>query len=343
MTKNGSNELKGPPAKAHSQTQATQRDLARMAGVSQSVVSRVMGASGYVSEEARAKVLAVSGNAGYVPNAGARSLAKGTSNIIALVVANVTNAFYPYLFDKLSLAVQARGREIMLFNASGGREVDAMLPTLLQYKVKAAVVLTAGLSSTIAADLRAKGVQVVMLNRYSLDLGSSTVACDNVGGARVVAEAFLEGGMTRLAYVGGAAASSTNLDRRAGFVGRLAEAGLSPVFAADGAFTHDWGYEAAAQMNDVPDIEGVFCADDDIAMGLTDRLRFDFGKQIPGDIAVVGFDDVPSAARPAYALSTVRQPVDEMIERTLELLDEPASAEPVHLRIKGEFVRRRTF
>ncbi len=322
---------------------STQQDIARIAGVSQSVVSRVFGGAGYVSEKARLKVLAASNEVGYVPDAGARSLVTGRSNIIALVVANVTNAFYPYIFDKLALAVQSGGREVMLFNASGGRDVDDVLPTLLRYKVKAAVIMTAALSSSIATDLRARGMQVVMLNRYSLDLASSTVACDNLSGGRLVADAFLDAGLTRLAYVGGGASSSTNLDRRTGFVGRLEEAGVPVAYAADGSFTRDWGFEAAASLKDVSGLQGVFCADDDIAMGVVDRLRFDFGMRVPEDVSVVGFDDVPGASWPPYALTTVRQPVDEMVARTLELLELPTNAEPVHLRIGGELIRRRTF
>ena len=321
----------------------TQQDIARFAGVSQSVVSRVLGGNGYVSEKSRSKVLAASKEFGYVPDAGARSLVTGRSNIIALVVANVTNAFYPYLFDRVALAVQAQGREVMLFNASGGRDVDDVLSALMRYRIKAAVILTASLGSRIAAELRSRGVQVVMLNRYSLDLASSTVTCDNLLGGRAVAEAFLQAGLSRLAYVGGAPTSSTNLDRRVGFMGRLAEAGLPVAYAAEGAFTHEWGFEAGGALKDVADLQGVFCADDDIAMGVVDRLRFDHGVRIPQDVAVVGFDDVPGASWRSYALTTVRQPVDRMIERSLELLETPTTSQPSHVRIPGELIRRATF
>ena len=324
-------------------TPATQRDIAKLAGVSQSVVSRVFGGGGYVSARARAQVLEAGARIGYVPDAGARALVTGSSNIIALVVANVTNAFYPYIFDELTCAVQVHGREIMLFNASGGRDVDAMLPAVLRYKARAVIVLTAALSSTMAAQLRARGVQVVMLNRYSLDHGSSSVACDNVAGGQLVAQAFLDAGLTRLAYVGGEPTSSTNLDRRTGFLGQLKKARISPAVAPDGRFTHDWGYEAAALLHDIADLQGVFCADDDIAMGVIDRLRFEFGRRVPEDVAVVGFDDVPGASWPTYALSTVRQPVEDMIAHTLELLDKPAASEPVRIRIRGELIRRKTF
>ena len=78
-------------------------------------------------------------------------------------------------------------------------------------------------------------------------------------------------------------------------------------------------------------------------MGVTDRLRFEYGRQIPKELVVVGFDDVPGASWPPYALSTVRQPVDEMIARTLELLEVPPSAEMSHIRIPGHLVRRQTF
>ena len=328
---------------AHSAAPMTQRDIARLAGVSQSVVSRVLGGSGYVSEEARAKVVSASDRSGYVLDAGARSLVTGRSNIIPLITSNVTNSFYPYLFDKLALAVQAGGREVMLFNAAGGRDVDELLPALRQYRVRAAVVFAAALSSRFAAQMLARGVQVVMLNRYSLDLASSTVACDNVGGGRTVADAFFRAGFTRVAYVGGGATASTNRDRRTGFVEGLERHGLELAYAENGSFTRDWGLRAAADLIVIKGLQGIFCADDDIAMGVADRLRFDFGMRIPDDVAVVGFDDVPGASWPPYNLTTVRQPVEDMVARTLELLEEPHSGRPTHVRIPGELIRRGTF
>jgi LacI family transcriptional regulator len=321
----------------------TQQDIARLAGVSQSVVSRVLGGFGYVSRGSRDKVLAASAEVGYIPDAGARSLVTGKSNVIALVVTNVTNGFYPYIFDKLSQAIQARGHEVMLFNAAGDRDVDEVFPVILRYRVKAAVILTATLQSRLAARLRARGVQTVMLNRYSLDYASSTVACDNVDGGRLVAEAFLGAGLTQLAYIGGGTASSTNRDRRAGFLGRLEESNIAPVFMADGSFSRSWGYEAAVLLRGFKGLQGVFCADDDIAMGVTDRLRFEYRTRVPEEIAVVGFDDVPAASWPSYNLSTVRQPVDAMIEKTLELLLKTFSDELEHERIAGVLVRRGTF
>ena len=314
-----------------------------MAGVSQSVVSRVLGGGGYVSEGARARVLRASDKVGYLPDAGARTLVTGTSNIVAMVVANVTNAFYPYAFDRLTSAIHAHGHEIMLFNATDGRDIDSLLPTVLTYKIRAAILMTAGLTSSMAATLRARNIQVVMFNRYSLDLSSSSVTCDNQAGGRLVADAFIDAGLSRLAYLGGGPTSSTNRDRKSGFVGRLAERGLAPMLSIDQTFSHEWGYEAGGLLRHMPDVQGVFCADDDIAMGLTDRLRFDLSRRVPEDVAVVGFDDVPGAAWPSYALTTVRQPVNQMIARTLQLLDETATAAPSHARLAGRLIRRNTF
>jgi LacI family transcriptional regulator len=321
----------------------TQQDIARLAGVSQSVVSRVLGGHGNVSQASRAKVLAASANVGYIPDAGATTLATGKSNVIALAVANVTNGFYPYIFDKLALAIQERGHDVMLFNAAGDRDVDAAFPFILRYRVKAAVILTATLQSQLAAHLRNRGVQTVMLNRYSVDSSSSSVACDNFAGGRLVAEMFLEAGRTQLAYIGGSSSSSTNRDRRFGFLKRLEESDIAPVFMADGSFTRSWGHDAAILLKRFTGLQGVFCADDDIAMGVADRLRFEYGARVPDDIAIVGFDDVPAASWPPYNLTTVRQPVDAMIEKTLELLLKPLSSEPQHERIEGRLIRRGTF
>lgn len=322
---------------------ATQKDIAKIAGVSQSVVSRVFANNQNVSQASRSAVLAAGAKVGYFPDAGARALVTGSSNIVGIVVANIMNSFYPYSFDLLTSSLQKTGRDIMLFNASGGRDIDSLFSIILTYKIRAVVILTAEATSSLALRLRERGIQVVMLNRFSADLGSSTVACDNIGGGKMVAEAFLESGYKRVAYIGGNPTASTNIERRQGFIDTMAAAGYQPILAIDGEFAHAWGYEAGYILERINDIEAVFCADDDIAMGIIDHLRFEAQWSIPGRIALVGYDDVPGASWPAYGLSTVQQPIDDMIRITLELLEQAASNPPHHYRPTGVLIRRHTF
>jgi LacI family transcriptional regulator len=319
----------------------TQHDVARLAQVSQAAVSRVL-TGGRASQELRERVMKACATLGYVPDNGARSLVMGSSNIVAVIVANIMNPFYPYILDRLTLRIQHNKREVLLLNASGGRDIDEFVPIVLQYKVRSAIIMTASLSSLMAQRLREHGVTTVMLNRYSTIGHSNSVTCDNVKGGRMVAEAFINAGFTSFAYVGGAPASSTNLDRRNGFLGRLAEAGHEPLIALDGDFTHEWGYEAGTLLRRYPKVQSVFCADDVIAMGVMDSLK-EVGIAIPSDVSIVGYDDIPSAGWGGYSLSTVQQPVDAMIDETLKLLEEGPNATPAEIRIPGELILRSSF
>lgn len=320
---------------------ATQHDVAKLARVSQSVVSRAL-SGGHVSARTKARVLDACEKLGYVPDIGARTLVTRASNMVAVVVANIMNPFYPYIFDRLTLRIQGAGQEVLLLNCSGGRDVDEMLPTVLQYKVRGVIILTASLSSKMAKTLEDRKIPTVMLNRYSTTVPGHSVTCDNVAAGREVALKFLESGYKTFGYVGGAPGSSTNLDRRNGFLAGLGEYGHQPLFALDGEFNREWGYEAGEFVKRLSKVDAIFCADDVIAMGLIDNLR-DSGWNIPEEVAIVGFDDVPSASWSAYSLSTIRQPVDEMVEETLRLLDRPWDTKPEKIRIPGQFISRKTF
>jgi LacI family transcriptional regulator len=320
---------------------ATQHDVAKLAGVSQSVVSRAL-SGGHVSPRTKARVLDACQVLGYVPDIGARTLVTGASNMVAVVVANIMNPFYPYIFDRLTVRIQSAGQEVLLLNCPGGRDVDEMLPTLLQYKVRGVIILTASLSSRMAKTLEDYRIPTVMLNRYSTMVPGHSVTCDNEAAARLVANKFVDAGYKTFGYVGGAPGASTTLDRRNGFLAGLSERGEQLLFALDGEFARDWGYEAGEFIKRLPRVEAVFCADDVIAMGLIDNLR-EAGWNIPSDLAIVGFDDVPSASWSAYSLTTVRQPVDEMVEETLRLLEKPWDGQPAKIRIPGEFISRQSF
>ncbi|MBB3395999.1 LacI family DNA-binding transcriptional regulator [Rhizobium sp. BK060] len=319
----------------------TQHDVAKFANVSQSAVSRVL-SGGSVSEPLRKKVIDACEKLGYVVDLGARALVRGSSNMVAVVVANIMNPFYPYILDKLTLRIQSGGFEVLLLNASGGRDIDELVPIVLQYKVRSAIIMTSSLSSRMAKKLEEHKIPTVMLNRYSTISSGNSVACDNLAGGRLVADEFLKRGFKSVAYVGGAAGSSTNLDRRNGFLQRLAEDGAQPVVALDGEFNHEWGYNAGRMLRHYQGVEAVFCADDVIAMGVIDSLK-EHGLSVPQDVSVVGFDDIPSAGWAAYSITTIKQPVDDMIEQTLKILESEDRAGNFEVRIPGTLIVRSSF
>jgi len=321
----------------------TSMDVARRAGVSQSTVSRVFSSEDRVSGETRARVLAAAQDLGYQPNVLARSLATQQSNIIGIVT-HISNPFYPYIIEKLTRRLQEMGRQTLLFSVEPDQEVDDILPLVLQYRVDALIITSASLSSEMASQCERQGIPVVLFNRYVLGARVSAVCCDNIEGGRLVANLLLDSGHKRLAHIAGRAPTSTNRDREKGFSDRLRERGYTGWLREESDHVYQTGREAARRLLQRPDRpDAIFCVSDIVAFGAIDAARYDCGLRVPEDVSIIGFDDLPTAAWPAYSVTTIREPVNRMVDLTLkhlvERINDP-SAEPVLELLPGQLVRR---
>lgn len=299
----------------------TSIDVAELAGVSQSTVSRVFSPNAKVSEAKRQRVLKAAEQLGYLPNAIARSLTTQRTNIIGLVMANLTSPFYPYVLEKFLQRFQTLDKQVLLFTSAPNQDVDDILPHILQHRVDALIVTSATLSSAMADECLHYGVPVILFNRYVYNSNANAVCSDNVEGGRQVANILLDTGHQRIAYIAGKSNASTNTDREKGFTDRLRERGISEWLREEGDFFYQSGFEAAKRLlmrDDRPD--AIFCASDNMALGAMDAARFEFGLSIPDDLSIIGFDDIPMSSWPSYQLTTIAQQVDEMIEMTLSML-----------------------
>jgi len=301
---------------------SSQIDVARIANVSQAAVSRTFTPGASVSRETREKVLAAARELGYRPNAIARSLIRKSTNIIGLVVMRFMNPFYSRTIRDFTRALQEQGYWTLLLNIAQNQELEKTLPMALQYQVDGLIITSATLSSRLAQECARSNTPVVLFNRYASDTHTHVVRCDSVEGGRIAADALLDAGHKRLAYIAGEESASTNRDRENGFINRLRERGQSLTFRESaGDYSYELGFEAAQrllQRDDPPD--AIFCASDLIAMGVLDLARCKLGIKIPDELSIIGFDDIPAAAWPSYELTTVRQPVDRMVDTTLSVL-----------------------
>lgn len=300
----------------------TSLDVARRAGVSQSAVSRVFTPGRSASAHTAQKVRQAAAELGYRPNVLARSLITGQSRVIGLVVAYLDNYFYPDVVEKLSNALQARGYHVMMFMAQQvAGNIDDVLDEILDYQVDGIVTASVALSSDLAARCQAAGVPVVLFNRTQDDPRLSAVSSDNFSGGQRLAEFLIAGGHKRIAHIAGWEGAATQRDREAGFVHGLAQVGVSLHARAVGDFKYDTAAQAARDLmtaSTPPD--AIFVANDHMAIAVMDVLRSELGLCVPGDLSVVGFDDVPPAGWPAYGLTTVRQDGDAMVDQTVDLL-----------------------
>lgn len=337
---------KGDRDNREGRDKVTSLDVAQLAGVSQSAVSRVFTPGASVSQKMAARVREAAVTLGYRPNVLARSLITGRSRIIGLVVAYLENQYYPDALERLSNALQERGYHILVFMASQtAGNVDDVLEEILDYQVDGIVTASVAMSSGLAARCEDAGVPVVLFNRSQDDARLSAVTSDNVAGGRRVAEFLMRGGHQRIAHIAGWEGASTQRDREAGFVTGLAEGGKLLHSRASGDFDHDRAGEAArtlfADPKDRPD--AVFVSNDHMAFAVMDVLRGELGLSVPGDVSVIGYDDVPLSAWAAYDLTTVRQPSNRMVEETVSILMshiEQGDRETRRVAIDGPLVLR---
>lgn len=324
----------------------TSRDVARVLGVSQSTVSRAFSADPRISEKTRKKILKTAEALGYAPNELARGLLKSKSNIIGVVMADMLNPFYPTVLDALSRRLHSLGKRMLLFSVPNDTDVDGVLPFLLQYNVEGAIITSATLSSRMAEVFRNHNTRVVLFNRAVYDHSVSSVCCENIESSAIVARLLIKAGHKRFAIIGGKPETSTHIERSRGFQRELRRAGLSLHAEEFGCNTYEGGFRSAKtllQNKTRPD--AIFCISDVMAMGALDAARSELGLSVPDDVSIVGFDDIPSAGWPSYALTTVRQPIEAMVSETLSILSEDAGyspAVPVAVRVPGELIVRRS-
>jgi DNA-binding LacI/PurR family transcriptional regulator len=302
-------------------TQVTAEDVARKLGVSQSTISRAFSMTASISSDMKLRVIEAANALGYQPNVIARSLITRRTNMVAIVMANLVDPFYPVVLDELVQQIQARGFQTLLFVPQPGQAVDDIMPNLLQYQVDAIVLTSATISSAMARICAARDTPVVSFNRYVPGLEIHAVSSDNISGARQVADYLVATGHERPAFISGQRDATTNRDRRTGFVSRLKELGMRSCTQEEGGdFSYEAGYAATKRLlRRATRPDALFFASDVMAVGGIDAAR-EIGLSVPDDISIVGYDDVPLAALPCYSLTTIRQPVREMAKAAIEML-----------------------
>lgn len=323
----------------------TSIEVARRAGVSQSAVSRVFTPGASASKSTTAKVRQAAEELGYRPNVLARSLITGRTRIIGLVVAYLENQFYPVVLELLSRALQDKGYHILVFMAGNSTEkVAQVVDELLDYQVDGIITASVAMSNDLTTRCTAVGIPVVLFNRGQDDMRLSEVTSDNIAGGRRATEYLIAAGHTRIAHVMGWQGSSTGRDRATGFKLAMDTAGLTPHAMIDGMYDRDTAAVATRDLWSAPTKpDAIFVGNDHMAFAVMDALRYDLNLAIPKDISIIGYDDVPLAAWPAYNLTTIRQPVNRMVEATVDaLLAQVTSTDqsPRKIRIDGPLVIR---
>ena len=315
------------PGPADRGPRITSYDVARQAGVSQSAVSRAFRAGASISADLRARVEAAADALGYAPSNIARTLNTQRSQTIGVLITEMTTRNYPDILFHLGREIQASGNRMLVFTQPTDMVEPRVIADLHACHVDGAISC-----ATIPPDLleatRRRHLPVVLYNRVPRGPRVAAVGCDHVTGMQDLAEHLHRGGTRDVAFLAGPEGAPVSDDRLRAARAALAEHAITlrPPLNADYSFA---GGRAAARAllagRRRPD--AILCANDAMALGVMDALRYDLGLSVPGDVAVAGFDDIPQAAWPSYGLTTVGQPVARMTRAAVRMLIEHIEGE----------------
>lgn len=287
------------------------QDVARLAGVSRSAVSRCFTDGASVAPQTRARIIAAAETLGYHVNDLARGLINRSSRLVGLIVTNPTG-FRAHLLFALSRQLIERGSVPVIVNTgTEPREQAAARDILIGYRAEASIVLSGTPPQDFVDLARQNGQPVILIGRD--EAGFDTVQVENSAPARRTARLFHAAGYQRLAVVTTHAPTPMIARRARAFADAAADLGASVQALHATASVYEGGQEVARTL----DAEAVFCTNDLLALGLIDGLRR-AGRPLP---AVVGFDDLPEAAWSAYDLTTFRQDPEATAKAALHLLE----------------------
>lgn len=322
-------------------------DIAKQAGVSRATVSRVINGEPNVKEQTRALVMEVIQKINFQPNVAARSLAAGRTNVIGLVIpAGVSTIFadpyFPLLIQGVTTTCNARDYSVMLWLAEPEYERRMIRQVLHSGLLDGVLVSSMLMDDPIVRALHGSNKPFILVGRHpTLDVNYIDV--DNVNGAREATLHLLRLGYKKVATVTGPQNMIAGQDRLTGYRQALKERGRTyrSELVAEADFSEAGGYTAMRSLlPNKPD--AVFVASDTMAEGAL-RALHEAGLRVPQDIAVVGYDDMPNAARLSPPLTTIRQPTQRMgalaVNALIDIIQNP-SAPKRHIVLPVELVIR---
>ena len=299
----------------------TSFDVARLAKVSQSTVSRALRGDPSIAAATVRRVQAAAAQLNYVPSERARDLSTGNTRRIGMLV-DLDNPLWALLVGSLHDMLAERGYRLTLLAGHGDEQ--SIEASLAGGGIDGAIVSTVSLHSRLPQLLARRGVPTVLLHRYTDDSDVDASVADNHAGGALAARMLLDAGHTRIGALLGPADTSTGRDREAGFREQLDAAGvqLRPEWVRRGAFDFAHGRASLPALihgRDAP--TALLCANDSIAFGALDAA-FAGGLRVPEDVALTGFDDLAEASWASVSLTTVAVPFADMLRSALSLLIE---------------------
>ena len=311
----------------------TVKDVARYAGVSPQTVSNVVNNRPFVRPETREKVLKACGVLEYHPNAAARSLVTRRRHIIGIVLTNLRNPIYGEVVETLTTVAEKYGYSVIVGNSRREAGSESRISTLLVEQRVDGVLLSASTWDSHVADIfRNADIPAIHLLNHPQKAEVDYYGADNRGGVRLTTAHLISLGHVSFGFVRGPLNSSISIQREMGFRDAMRSAGLvvNPRWLAETDYTHKGSLHATRLLLErTPRPTAIVCASDLMALGVIDAA-WERGIDVPRDLAVVGFDDMPLASLGYVGLTTVRFDLEGLVELAVVSLLAKISGESRH-------------
>ncbi len=300
---------------------ATSYDVARLAGVSQSAVSRCFKAGASVSARMRERVMRAAAELEYQPNAIARGLITQRSNLVAVLVSGRLNLYYPEVIMSLTGELDAVGLRVLLFTVDSEADSEAVIEQAWQYRVDG-LISASHLSRAQLDLLEKRDIPVVFFNRYFVDRPANVVYCDPQAQVDLLIDRLVTLGHRRFGLVQGPQSNMVGRERARLVRAALGRHGLSHLVEAEGDFTYDSGGAALQALMSETHWRptAIISVNDMMALGAMDEARSVLELRIPDDLSVAGFDGIGVARFASYELTTIRQPIGRMCKAAVSLV-----------------------
>ncbi|PGN53193.1 LacI family transcriptional regulator [Priestia megaterium] len=310
---------------------ATIRDVATKAGVSAATVSRIINNKGQATPETIARVHAIIKELGYKPNVVARSLTSRKSNTIALLVPTISNPFFPELARGVEDVANSHGLNIFLCNTDDEREkVSNYLVSLRERYVDGVIINSLNLTNEDLEELHSNGIPTITLDRTFSNHEFSSISVKHRIGAQLATKHLIDIGCKRIGLIRGPEDDFTAVQRMWGYRDYVKEFDwFDQSWIALGDFSVKSGYLCMKELfQRHPDIDGVFASNDLMAIGLL-KAAHEWGRKVPDELAIIGFDGIDMSQYTNPPISTIKQPSYEMgkmaMEELLRLIRKPES------------------
>lgn len=306
----------------------TADDVAQAAGVSRWTVNRAFKKNASISSAAREKVLSAADSLGYVPDLRAAALASDRSNLVALLIDDFANPHKLVMLERLTRVLRSRGWDMILVNTLNRDDAAPALLNASRRRVDATILIGIQFDDEVlqAAYKARHFKKLIIFARSSENEDTISISVDDRAATIEIAEYVRDRGYKTPFYLAGPRTDSAHLSRKETFLDfwkqafgftceSVAVSAYDPILAAD-IVTKALGNMAARELPDI-----IVCENDALALGAIDAIRHRLGLRVPDDIAVIGFDDVPQCESPNYRLTTYRQPLMDMANYLVDVLE----------------------